>query len=132
MERGRPVENYGKNRKSGSTILYLTLTPVQQGTRRKSTIFPQTLSAVSKSSRSFVFSHWVRQNLLDTFRKTFLPTMPCKQLTFILQCMSNLNVHEDTVRNEDARNVVGWCTSQTNTRSWRLLALTRGHGACSH
>ena len=25
-----------KNRKSGSTILYLTLTPVQQGTRRKS------------------------------------------------------------------------------------------------
>ena len=26
-----------KNRKSGSTILYLTLTSVQQGTRRKST-----------------------------------------------------------------------------------------------
>ena len=26
-----------KNRKSGSTIFYLTLTPVQQGTRRKST-----------------------------------------------------------------------------------------------
>ena len=26
-----------KNRKSGSTIFYLTLTPVQQGTSRKST-----------------------------------------------------------------------------------------------
>ena len=31
-----------KNRKSGSTILYLTITPVQQGTRRKST-FPKKL-----------------------------------------------------------------------------------------
>ena len=29
-----------KNRKSGSTIFYLTLTPVQQGTRRKSTLLP--------------------------------------------------------------------------------------------
>ena len=28
-----------KNGKSGLTILYLTLTPVQQGTRRKSTFF---------------------------------------------------------------------------------------------
>ena len=28
-----------KNRKSGSTILYPTFTPVQQGTRRKSTLF---------------------------------------------------------------------------------------------
>ena len=39
MERGsgryKTIER--KNRKSGSTIFYLTLTPVQQGTRRKST-----------------------------------------------------------------------------------------------
>ena len=40
MERGRPTENNGKkDRKSGLTILHLTLTPVQQGTRRKSTLW---------------------------------------------------------------------------------------------
>ena len=39
MERGsgRLKTMERKNRKSGSTILYLTLTPVQQGTRRNST-----------------------------------------------------------------------------------------------
>ena len=34
---GREETMERKNRKSGSTILYLTLTPVQQGTRRKRT-----------------------------------------------------------------------------------------------
>ena len=41
MERGssRYKTMERKNRKSGSIIFYLTLTPVQQGTRRKSTIY---------------------------------------------------------------------------------------------
>ena len=36
---GREKTMERKNRKSGSTIFYLTLTPVQQGTRRKGTCF---------------------------------------------------------------------------------------------
>ena len=40
MERGLSIENYGKKEQKewlANTVLYLTLTPVQQGTGRKST-----------------------------------------------------------------------------------------------
>ena len=36
---GRPIDKYERNnRKSGSTIFYLTLTHVQKETKRKSTV----------------------------------------------------------------------------------------------
>ena len=70
-----------KNGKSGSTILYLTLTHVQQGTRRKSTRAQEHKSTRAQEHTVCLKQKHVSPHLQNCFQDHRHPAQPVSQLT---------------------------------------------------